>query len=195
MPWREAQTTPFCSRWWSYHGTNAVCGCWSECVVVGVGSINSSVTLKMGGWKDKSVSATAYYWPWNKTTFTYINNFLREIYSFTVAGSLLRPGTFAGSRTLSLVLLLLLLVFPLKAYSGWRFVLRLVSFFFFFVYFLCVKRFEITLLRIGILHKIELNHRWKDRKKMFHKRLQRRTVTRMMTTGVQRSVKYCGFFW
>lgn len=29
----------------SYHGTNAVCGCWSKCVVVGVGSIYSSVTV------------------------------------------------------------------------------------------------------------------------------------------------------
>lgn len=28
----------------AHHGTNAVCGCWSKCVVVGVGSINSSVT-------------------------------------------------------------------------------------------------------------------------------------------------------
>lgn len=30
----------------TYHGTNAVGGCWSKCVVVGVCSINSSVTAK-----------------------------------------------------------------------------------------------------------------------------------------------------
>lgn len=30
----------------TYHGTNAVGGCWSKCVVVGVCSINSSVTEK-----------------------------------------------------------------------------------------------------------------------------------------------------
>lgn len=30
----------------THHGTNAVCGCWSKCVVVGVGSINSSVTVE-----------------------------------------------------------------------------------------------------------------------------------------------------
>lgn len=30
----------------TYHGTNAVGGCWSKCVVVGVCSINSSVTTK-----------------------------------------------------------------------------------------------------------------------------------------------------
>ena len=39
-----------CGR--SYHGTNAVCGCWSECVVVGVGSVYSSVTEihEITGW-------------------------------------------------------------------------------------------------------------------------------------------------
>lgn len=31
----------------SYHGTNAVCGCWSECVVVGIGSIYSSITTEI----------------------------------------------------------------------------------------------------------------------------------------------------
>ncbi len=30
----------------AHHGTNAVCGCWSKCVAVGVGSINSSVTVE-----------------------------------------------------------------------------------------------------------------------------------------------------
>lgn len=30
----------------THHGTNAVGGGWSKCVVVGVGSINSSVTEK-----------------------------------------------------------------------------------------------------------------------------------------------------
>lgn len=30
----------------TYHGTNAVGGCWSKCVVVGVCSIKSSVTKK-----------------------------------------------------------------------------------------------------------------------------------------------------
>lgn len=30
----------------SYHGTNAICGCWSKCVVVGVGSIYSSITVR-----------------------------------------------------------------------------------------------------------------------------------------------------
>lgn len=42
----------------TYHGTNAVGGCWSKCVVVGVCSINSSVTekkikLKINGKKKK----------------------------------------------------------------------------------------------------------------------------------------------
>lgn len=41
----------------AYHGTNAVGGCWSKCVVVGVCSINSSVTerktkLKINGKKN-----------------------------------------------------------------------------------------------------------------------------------------------
>lgn len=39
----EAGTEKKCH---AHHGTNAVCGCWSKCVVVGVGSINSSVTVE-----------------------------------------------------------------------------------------------------------------------------------------------------